>query len=218
MKKNIFALALAVLFLTSCGQQPGFRNPTGPQTLRPEDRPFHLSQFERIYGTRYLRAEINETRSGEYFSSSSGGNGKTRNLVFLDGESLVSNRLFDTNAYVIVSIREYPAHDNSSNSAPSGNVVPTQWLVCLVVKADTNGDGHLDGSDQQIMGITDPSGMGFTEILSGIEDNLGMTMMAAGQMLVVYSRGGIKNASLIDLGNRKVVSTKPLVDLGPDVK
>ena len=119
MKKTIFALTLAVLFLTSCGQQPGFRNPSGPTVVRPEDRPLRLTGFERIHGTRYLKADIREVRSGEYFSSSSSGYGKTRNIVFLDSESLVSNKLFDTNANIIVSIKEYPAHDSGSDSAPA---------------------------------------------------------------------------------------------------
>jgi len=217
MKKNIFALALAVLFLTSCGEQPDFRNPSGAQTLRPEDRPLRLTKFERIHGTRYLMADIREVRSGLNLSSSSSEYGKIRNIAFLDGETLASTKLFDTDANVIVSAREYSAHDASS-SASTGSDAVTQWLVCQIVKADTNGDGHMDDSDQQTIAVTDPSGSGYTEILSGIEENLGMQMLTAGKMLVVYTQKGIKNAALIDLGNRKVISTKALIDLGPNVK
>jgi len=45
-----------------------------------------------------------------------------------------------------------------------------------------------------------------------------MTMLNTGQVVVVYTQGGVKSASVIDLENRKVVSTKALVDLGPDVR
>jgi hypothetical protein len=217
MKKNIFALALAVLFLTSCEQQPDFRNPSVAKTLRPEDRPLRLTGFARIRGTRYLMADIREVRSGLNLSSSSSEYGKIRNIVFLGGESLASTKLFDTDANVIVSAREYSVHD-AVGSGSTGSDAMTQWLVCQVVKSDTNGDGHMDDSDQQTIGIVDPSGSGYAEVLTGIEENLGMSMLTAGQILVVYTRGGIKNASVIDLGNRKIISTKPLVDLGPNVK
>jgi hypothetical protein len=119
---------------------------------------------------------------------------------------------------VILATKEYPTHDKEGDADLKNNNVVTQWLVYQVLKADTNGDGRLDGSDQQTLGVTDASGSGYTEILSGIDENFGMTMLSAGQLVVVYSQGGAKRASAIDLGNRKVTSTKALIDLGPDVK
>ena len=220
LTKGILGLALASLGLTSCGRQTDYRGQSNnTYTLKPEDRPLRLNQFEQIHGTRYLMAEITEAQSRASFSSSSySGNGNIRNLVFLDGESLASHRLFDTSDYVILATTQYPHHDEEGDSALRSDGIVTQWLVYQVLKADTNGDGHLDASDQRTIGITDASGSGYTEILSGIDENLGMTMLDAGQIVVVYSRGGAKSATVIDLGNRKVVSTKALADLGPDVK
>ena len=87
-----------------------------------------------------------------------------------------------------------------------------------MLKSDTNGDGRVDASDQRTIGVTDASGSGYAEVLSGIDENFGMSMLNAGQVVVVYTRGGVKSAAVIDLENRKVVSTKALVDLGPDVR
>ena len=217
--KALLGLALASLSLTSCGKQTAYRGQSGnTNTLKPEDRPLLLTQFEQIHGTRYLMAEIREAQSRASSSSSSyGGNGNIRNLVFLESESLASHSLFDTNAYVIFATTQYPTHDKE-NDSPSSDGIVTQWLVYQVLKADTNGDGHLDAFDQQTIGVTDASGTGYAEILSGIDENLGMTMLNAGKVVVVYSRGGSKSATVIDLASRKVVSTKALADLGPDVK
>jgi len=119
---------------------------------------------------------------------------------------------------VILATTQYPTQDKERDSASRIDGVATQWLVYQVLKADTNGDGRLDASDQQTIGVTDASGVGYAEILSGIDANFGMTLLSADQVVVVYSQGGAKSATVIDLRNRKVVSTKALVDLGPDVK
>jgi hypothetical protein len=218
--KAVLGLALSSLCLMSCGKQTDYRGQGGTtNTVRPEDRPFHVTQFEQIHGTHYLMAEITEAQSRTSLSSSSySEKGNIRNLVFLDGDSLASHRLFDTSAYVILATTQYPTHESDGDSPPRSDAVVTQWLVYQVLKADTNGDGRLDGADQQTLAVTDASGSGYAEILSGIDENLGMTMLGAGQIVVVYSHGGAKSASVIDLGNRKVVSTKALADLGSDVR
>jgi hypothetical protein len=216
LMKAILGMVLSSLGLTSCGKQTGYRGQSSNTNTRPEDRPLRLTQFEQIHGTRYLMAEITEAQSRT--SSSYSENGNIRNLVFLDGDSLASHRLFDTSAYVILATTQYPTQDKEGDSAARIDGVVTRWLVYQVLKADTNGDGRLDASDQQTIGVTDASGSGYAEILSGIDANFGMTMLSADQVVVVYSQGGAKSASLIDLRNRKVVSTKALADLGPDVK
>jgi hypothetical protein len=216
--KAILGLALASLSLTSCGKQTYNRGQSGnANALKPEDRPLRLTLFEQIHGTHYLMAEITDAQSRT--SSSYSENGNIRNLVFLDGESLASHKLFDTNAYILRATTQYPNHDKEEgDSVPRSNGVVTQWLVYQVLKADTNGDGRLDASDQETIGVTDASGSEYAEILSGIDANFGMTMLSADQVVVVYSQGSAKRASVIDLRNRKVISTKALADLGPDVK
>lgn len=219
--KTLLGLALSSLCLMSCGKQTNYRGQGGnTNNVRPEDRPLHLMQFEQIHGTHYVMSEITDARSRTSLSSSSySEKGAVRNLVFLDGDSLASHRLFDTSAYVILATTQYPTHESEGDSpTPRSDAVVTQWLVYQVLKADTNGDGRLDGSDEQTLAVTDASGSGYAEVLSGIDENFGITMLGAGQIVVVYSHGGAKSAAVIDLGNRKVVSTKALADLGSDVK
>lgn len=215
------SLGLALLItLSSCAKQSASRGQNNnANSVKPEDRPLRLTQFERIHGTRYLMAEISDTLSRDSSSiSSSGGNGNIRNLVFLDGESLDSHRLFDSNAYVILTTMQWPSDDKTRDSAAPIAPTVAQWLVLQVLKNDTNGDGRLDISDQRTIGVTDAGGNGYAEVLSGLDQVLGVTMLSAGQVVIVYSRGDNRSASVIDLNNRKVVSTKALIDLGQDVK
>src|SRR5258705_12625090 len=126
LMKVILGLAIASLGLTSCGKQTDYQGQSGnTNTLRPEDRPLRLTQFEQIHGTHYLMAEITEAQSRA--SSSYSENGNIRNLVFLDGESLASHKLFDTSAYVILATTQYPTHDKEGASAPRRDGVAKQW-------------------------------------------------------------------------------------------
>ena len=117
LTKVILGLALSSLTLTSCGKQTDSgRQSNNKNIVKLEDRPLSLTQFEQIHGTRYMMAEIVEGQAQRSLSSSSSsGNGQTRNLVFLDGDSLASHRLFDTNAYVILSTTQYPNHDREND-------------------------------------------------------------------------------------------------------
>jgi len=220
LTKAVLLLALACISLASCGKRTDFRGQTSnSNNIRPEDRQLRLGQFRQIHGTNILMAEITGALSrGSLSSSSDSGSGNTRNLVFVSGESLDSHRLFNTNEYVIFAATEYPINDKVNGSPVRSDELVTKWLVYTVLKSDTNGDGRVDASDQRTIGVTDASGSGYAEVLSGIDENFGMTMLNTGQVVVVYTRGGVKSATVIDLENRKIVSTKALADLGSDVR
>ena len=217
--KIVPGLALACICFSACVRSKEFRSQANNgNNVEPENRPLRLGQFRQIHGTRYLKADITEYMSREASSLSSSGVGKMRNLVFVDGDPLDSHRLFETDENVILAVTEYPNHQEDSDVGSKTDDTVTRWLVYQVLKSDTNHDGRIDGSDQETIGVTDASGSGYAEVLSGIDDNFGMSMLNAGQVVIVCSRSRVKSAVLIDLGNRKVVSTKVLADLGPDVK
>ncbi len=173
-----------------------------------------LSSFQTLQGTSYLMAAVNDgtwSRSDKLLSSGSyGGGGQTRNLVFLDAGSLTSRRLFETNAYVILQTDEY-------TRKVEGKAV-TQWLVHQVLKADTDGDQQLTRDDLQTIGVSAASGQNYTEVLTGLTEIFGLTMVTPGKLVVVYRKDGTKSASIVDLEQRQVLSTQPVVDLGPEVK
>ncbi len=210
-------VALMSCGLASCARQSDYRN-LNTKIAANSDKSVELAHFERIHGTKYFMATINEALAGAGGSfSSARKSDNTRNVLFLDGESLTSHRLFDTYSFLILSKTEYPNPTKESEPAKA-NDVATRWLVFQLVKADTNGDGRLDVLDQHTIGVTDASGAEYSEVLSGIDQEFGMAMMTTGQLIIVYSSEGKKLSAVIDLDKRSISRTKALADIGPKVK
>jgi hypothetical protein len=172
-----------------------------------------LGTFQSLQGTPYLMATVNGidsrsdklSTSGTYWTSN-----QTHNLVFLDANSLVSQRLFDTNAYVILQTERYAQKEQ-------GKAV-TRWLAHQVVKNDSDGNQRLDGNDQISIGISSASGKGYVEVLAGITEIYGLTMVNPGKLVVVYGKEGAKSSSIVDLDKRNILTTRSIVDLGSEVK
>lgn len=172
-----------------------------------------LGDFQSLQGTAYLMATVNSIDSRSDKLSTSGtywtGN-QTRNLVFLDAISLASQRLFDTNAYVILQTDRY-------TRKAEGKTV-TRWLAHQVIKNDSDGNQRLDSNDQVSVGISSASGKEYVEVLTGISEIHGLTMVSSGKLVVVYDKEGAKASSIVDLDKRSVLTTKSIVDLGSEVK
>jgi hypothetical protein len=172
-----------------------------------------LGAFQSLQGTPYLMATINgiDSRSDKLSTSGTYWTGnQTRNLVFLDANSLASQRLFDTNAYVILQTDRY-------TQKGQGKPV-TRWLAHQVIKSDSDGNQRLDGNDQISIGISSASGKGYVEVLTGITEIYGLTMINPGKLVVVYGKEGAKSSSIVDLDKRNVLTTRSIVDLGSEVK
>jgi hypothetical protein len=173
-----------------------------------------LGGFQTLKGTPYLMAIMTSTgwsREDKLSSYESGSNGgQNHNLVFLDANSLESRRLFNTNDYVITQTDQY-------TQKVEGKDV-TQWLAHRVLKADTDGDKRLDQNDLQTVGISSANGKQYVEVLTGITAIFGLEMVKPGQLVVVYEKDKAKTASIIDLEKRTIIATKPVVDLGAQVK
>jgi hypothetical protein len=173
-----------------------------------------LGTFQPLKGTPYLMASVStSTRAwSDKFSSSGayGTEGQNHNLVFLDTSSLKSQRLFDTNAYVISQTDQF-------TKQADGKVL-TRWLVHQVIKSDTDSNQQLDRNDLLTLGISSPKGEKYVEVLTGITDVFGLTMEAPGKLVVVYGKNGTKSASIIDLDKRSVTATQSIVQLGAEVK
>jgi hypothetical protein len=172
-----------------------------------------LGGFQSLKGTPYLMAAVANSWSrsdklSSYESGSSGG--QNHNLVFLDANSLESYRLFDTNAYVIAQTDQYTQKVNGKDV--------TQWLVHEVLKADTDGNKRLDQNDLLTLGVSSASGKRYVEVLTGITEIFGLTMVNSGKLVVVYGKNKAKIASVIDLEKRTIITARPIVDLGSQLK
>jgi hypothetical protein len=216
--KTLLGPILFGLCLSGCGSALSTRQGNSAKPAMVQEQLLSVNSFQRIHGTRYLKAEITQEEPTRGLGSSGKGGLTTRNLVFVDGETLDSHKLFDQNSYLIVSSNEYPTSERD-NEATAKTVEPaTQWLVHDVIKSDTNGNGQLDFQDQHTIGFTEAGGAGYTEVLSGLDQVLSVIMLTPGKLVVVYARAGSRSASVVDLGQHKVIMTRALTDLGPDVK
>lgn len=213
---RVTQLLIAVPLLTlgfACSRFNQTSQTKDTKASTPEEYMAALGAFQSLQGTPYLMATVNsiESRSDKLLTSGTywAGN-QTRNLVFLDANSLASQRLFDTNAYVILQTDRY-------TQKAKGKTV-TRWLAHQVVKKDSDGNQHLDSKDQISIGISSASGKGYVEVLTGITEIYGLTMVNPGKLVVVYEKEGAKSSSIVDLDKRNVLTTKSIVDLGSEVK
>jgi hypothetical protein len=212
----VIRLLLAIPLLTLGFACNRFNQPSQTKDIKAsaaEKYMAELGTFQSLQGTPYLMATVNgiDSRSDKLSTSGTYWTGnQTRNLVFLDANSLASQRLFDTNGYVILQTDRYTQKEQ-------GKTV-TRWLAHQVIKSDSDGNQRLDGNDQISIGISSASGKGYVEVLTGITEIYGLTMVNSGKLVVVYGKEGTKSSSIVDLDKRNVLTTRSIVDLGSEVK
>jgi hypothetical protein len=183
-----------------------------------------LGNFYPIAGTSYFLAEVFNDRPSSYLSyesarwSSFGTGGQTRNLVFLDGESLASRKLYDTNNSFLLSVAPFPQKSSNQVEQSSQEIVPTQWFVYYIVHQDSNKDDLLNENDLCLLAISDYNGLRYKEILGGVLELYELTMPQNGRLLVVYKLSDGRYTSLIDMQTQEIILTQPLPDLGMEVK
>lgn len=183
-----------------------------------------LGNFELIEGTGYYVAEIFNDRPSSYLAYetsrwySIGTGGQTRNLVFLDGETLASTKLYDQNGSFILSIVPFPQKTNNQETSTDQDLIPVQWFVYYVVHQDSNNDGLLNENDQGALAISDFNGLRYKEILLGALNLYELTMPENGRLLVVYRTTDGRYASIIDMPAQEIIHTEPLPELGTEVE
>jgi len=209
----IFTISIASSFLWNLWKEKNIEVRTTART----NQPLELEGFARVKGTKYLLAEITAEKTETYIGSSVPGiRGEVRNLVFLDGDTLSSHRLFETNTMVILDRYQYPKSQIQTDGyyPPPPDDTVTRWLVYHIVKEDTNKDGEQNYKDLCTIAVSDVSGIDYVELLHDINWFSGMTMIEEGQLIVVYNKAGVTQASILDLENREVINTKEIVAIG----
>ncbi|NJM64276.1 MAG: hypothetical protein HC851_00715 [Acaryochloris sp. RU_4_1] len=223
MKQNsltvLSIVALSSTLLLSCARHNPLTGQSNgsPANTKAEDS-LTLTSFQQIQGTPYLLAQLSEQDPESRLSSyeSSDRIGQTRNLVFLNANSLTSHRLFQTNTFVILNTTQYTHQKTKVDGQPTPTTSEgvTQWIVYQVLKQDTNGNGQLDQTDHRTIGISDAAGQGYTEVLTGVSQFFGETMAESGKLVLVYTQDGVKRVSIVDLKSRRIAVTKAMVNLG----
>lgn len=211
----LFIAALGLIFFVLPGARASSREPVPVKTLKPGS--LFLGDFRQVQGTDTLIAEItqdNQSYGSARWFSYENGNPSIHNLVFMDGKTLASHRLFDSNANIITQIDQLPPPVYQDGE----KTITVRCIIYQVAQKDTNQDGRLDNSDQLNVWLTDAAGNGQTLLLDSVDRVYWTGILGQDSLGIVYRQGETHKASLIDLNSRAITASKPLSDLGPEVK
>jgi hypothetical protein len=90
-----------------------------------------------------------------------------------------------------------------------------KWLRYEVVKSDTNQDGRLTSEDQRTIGISDPTGEGYVELIPDVDRILGYEMRDENNLLVFYRIGTKNFVAEINIPERLITVIKELPEIQP---
>ena len=174
-----------------------------------------LNQFHSIQGTSILVATVEQEDarvgdiSARWFNFRNGY--AVSNLIFLDGDTLSSHSLFETNNNAVIGLYQFPSPNFDSYS--SAEQVEVKWLVYEIAKSDTNSDGKINSKDLSTVAISDVNGKSYTEIIGDVSDIYGMDLFESNVLLLVYQSKGIYTVVKIDLNQKNIVDSEPLTSI-----
>ncbi len=217
-KKGLFWIALAIIiiigiFFAYAFLRKGLGN-SGSNSTNDSDL-LTLNQFHSIQGTSLLVATVEQENarvrdiSARWFSFRTGY--AVSNLIFLDGSTLSSHSLFETNSNAIIGLYQFPSPNFDSNS--NAEQVEVKWLIYEIAKSDTNSDGKINGKDLFTVAISDVGGNNYTEIIENVNDIHGMDLIGDSILMLVYNSNGIYTAVKVDLIQQSIIDSKPLTTI-----
>jgi hypothetical protein len=223
MMKSRFWLIPAVLMLC-VGCNASQTTQSVESTAKPKETDRRLDTFTCISGTAVQIAPIlSEKVSGGFSTPSSGyGEGYIYNYVFIDSATGTLTKLLKDNRSVITTMKQFPG-DRSFGSSDRPDCeessTPVKWLAYTIVSQDSNNDKALTNEDKATIALSDIRGQNYTELIPNVDQVYAQAYRKTPeQLFVVYRQDGKKMLATIDLTKRQVISTKPITDLGDDVK
>jgi hypothetical protein len=209
---------LGLSLLTGCSRPPMTSSGgTGTQPATAAEQNKWLGNFSRVPGTRFLYAQISQSRDAGIFSLSYSDydNRNANNLVFFDPTTGKVTQLLPNNQAQIAITVTLPEVTAAGSSEPPKQV---NWFLYGIIKTDTNNDQKLTTADQMVLAITDAGGQGYTELIDKVDQLYGQTLNDANTMTLIYRKEGKLLSSTVNLQKRQVTATKVFPSLGSDVK
>ena len=166
-----------------------------------------LGDFDRLEGTDYLVAPVHSTQTyqASYYEK---GTSAVRNYLFVNAIDKSSRWLVPNNNYLFLSRHKEFYYPSSGSSWIA-------WLRYEVVKSDTNQDGRLTRDDKRTIGISDPNGDRYSEIIVNIDQILGYEMLDENSLLVFYRIDTKNYIAEINISERRIIVTNELPEIQP---
>jgi hypothetical protein len=143
----------------------------------------HLEHMEDITGANAQMMLLSARAKSGKFSSGSGYDSETRNVLFLAGEEKKARWLFPAQNNLVLAakqLREDSIHCDKK---------PTKALYFEYVAEDSDGDGKLSDQDHSTVALSKPDGSGFVVVLNGVSRILSHELLNDQYISVVYQTG-----------------------------
>lgn len=104
-----------------------------------------------------------------------------------------------------------------ANPEPAEKKGGPKCFLYRVTKYDTDGDEVLTGKDEETLGISNPDGSGFVEIIPGIRQTYWQSISDNGILVIAYKTGKQKKMARIDIIAKRIIQQVD-VNVGSDVE
>ncbi|MDT4289011.1 hypothetical protein RO575_05550 [Methylomonas sp. MO1] len=168
-----------------------------------------LDRVQNIIGANAQMVSLTAERESGGFSSGGYNSSETRNILFLMGSDKTARWLFPKQSNVVLTTEQLreefkDARDN-----------PTRALYFEYVTLDTNADGKLSSKDLSSIGISNPQGLAFIEMLTGVSRVLSHQLLDSQRLSIVYQSGNVVRHAIISIVTMKIDKDQELIRL-PD--
>lgn len=203
--------ALSLGWVTFAGnrwQQRGEVEVTGTGPHAKKSIVLNFGKIESVSGagTQMLRLVSHE--KNVKFVSSGYGENEIRNILFLKGKDNSTQWLFKSHKNLILV-----ASQLREEASKSKDDSPTRALYFEYVADDSNRDGQFTNDDYSNVGLTNPDGSGFVEVLHGVNRVLSYEMLDQQQLSIIYQKGAMVRLMRASLSPIKSESDREIINV-----
>ncbi len=169
---------------------------------------WQLGNMSDIEGSPWIMIPLNSNQSyaQSYYSKSSS---SVRNYLFINSQNNEKHWLFNTNEYLILEAELLSKNEYESNER---NILA---ILYKVVKSDSDSDKRLTNKDLQTISISLPNGIGYKEILNGVDNFIGKKIVNEKSLLLLFQKEGIGYSANVNLTKFTVSNKTELPKVNP---
>lgn len=169
---------------------------------------WHLGRINEIPETPYLfirleseNKNIEPVKSLVAYKMLTPLYGASRNVLFVNSDTMEMKWLFGGNSQLIISIELLTDRHYEEKGKPCA-------ILYQVVTNDTNHNNILDERDSPHVAISDVSGENYMELIPDVERLIGTRLTAANKIVFFYQVGGIGYVMSVDIATHTM--SKPV--------
>jgi len=168
------AALISIIVLNVASNSLGNRNTVQVHDEKSKETiDLRLGSLEEMLGHDIQTVNLLSDSATKGFGSGYGGS-EIRNVLFLSGEELKAEWLYETNSFFIICFCKLQKSNEYNGKDP------VLAIYVSVVKKDTNNDGELSSKDGITLSLARPDGSDYKELDNGISKILDSTVSDQG--------------------------------------